>query len=113
MGGAKKKSMAQMERTQDQTDKKEEPGSKKGKAKTVVEKRPRGLQSPDISDPKFLAEVQKMGAITPFSIASQFNLRLSVAKDLLEDVETKRLVSPVAGNARSRIDQQADAQGCR
>src|SRR5689334_17266061 len=86
MGGAKKKSMAQMERTQDQTDKKDEPGSKKGKAKTVVEKRPRGLQSPDLSDPKFLAEVQKMGAITPFSIASQFNLRLSVAKDLLEDL---------------------------
>src|SRR6266581_4409111 len=92
MGGAKKKSMAQMEKTQDQTDKKDEPGSKKGKAKTVVEKRPRGLQSPDISDPKFLAEVQKMGAITPFSIASQFNLRLSVAKDLLEDLEKRRLV---------------------
>src|SRR5712691_6318944 len=98
MGGAKKKSMAQMEKTQDQTDKKDEPGSKKGKAKTVVEKRPRGLQSPDISDPKFLAEVQRMGAITPFSIASQFNLRLSVAKDLLEDLEKKRLVRLVGGN---------------
>ncbi|TMH95544.1 hypothetical protein E6H35_10600 [Candidatus Bathyarchaeota archaeon] len=109
MGGAKKKSMAQMERTQDQTDKKDEPGSKKGKAKTVVEKRPRGLQSPDISDPKFLAEVQKMGAITPFSIASQFNLRLSVAKDLLEDLEKRRLVRLVGGNARIRIYQPAAA----
>jgi small subunit ribosomal protein S25e len=110
MGGAKKKSMAQMERTQDQTDKKDEPsGSKKGKAKTVVEKRPRGLQSPDISDPKFLNEVQKMGAITPFSIASQFNLRLSVAKDLLEDLEKKRLVRLVGGNARIRIYQPAAA----
>jgi len=109
MGGAKKKSMAQMEKTQDQTDKKDEPGSKKAKGKTVVEKRPRGLQSPDISDPKFLAEVQKMGAITPFSIASQFNLRLSVAKDLLEDLEKKRLVRLVGGNARIRIYQPAAA----
>ena len=111
MGGAKKKSMAQMEKTQDQTDKKDEPGSKKekGKGKTIAEKRPRGLQSPDISDPKFLAEVQKMGAITPFSIASQFNLRLSVAKDLLEDLEKRRLVRLVGGNARIRIYQPSAA----
>ncbi len=61
------------------------------------------------SDPKFLAEVQKMGAITPFSMASQFNLRLSVAKDLLEDLEKKRLVRLVGGNARIRIYQPAAA----
>ncbi len=111
MGGAKKKSMAQMEKTQDQADKKEEPGSgsKKGKGKGIIEKRPRGLQSPDLSDPKFIAEVQKMGAITPFSIASQFNLRLSVAKDLLEDLEKRRLVRLVGGNARIRIYQPAAA----
>lgn len=108
MGGAKKKSMAQMEKTQDQQDKKEETGPKK-KGKTIVEKRPRGLQTPDISDPKFIAEVQKMGAITPFSIATQFNLRLSVAKDLLEDLEKRRLVQLVGGNARIRIYQPAAA----
>ncbi len=109
MGGSKKKSMAQMEKTQDQGDKKEETGSKKGKGKAVIEKRPRGLQTPDLSDPKFLSEVQKMGAITPFSIASQFNLRLSVAKDLLEDLEKRRLVRLVGGNARIRIYQPAAA----
>ena len=110
MGGAKKKSMAQMEKTQDQQDKKgEAPQEKKGKTKTVAEKRPRGLQAPDVSDPKFLSEVQKMGAITPFSLASQFNLRLSVAKDLLEDLEKRRLVRLVGGNARIRIYQPAAA----
>ncbi len=110
MGGAKKKSMAQMEKSQDQQDKKEEPQQqKKGKAKTVAEKRPRGLQTPDVSDPKFLSEVQKMGAITPFSLASQFNLRLSVAKDLLEDLERRRLIRVVGGNARIRIYQPAAA----
>lgn len=110
MGGSKKKSMAQMEKTQDQTDKKEEPAqSKKAKAKTVAEKRPRGLQAPEVSDPKFLGEIQKLGAITPFSLANQFNLRLSVAKDLLEELEKRRLISVVGGNARIRIYKPAAA----
>ena len=112
MGGAKKKSMAQMEKSQGQSqDKKDEAPQqqKKGKAKTVAEKRPRGLAAPDMSDPKFLGEVQKMGAITPFALATQFNLRLSVAKDLLEDLERRRLVRLVGGNARIRIYQPAAA----
>jgi small subunit ribosomal protein S25e len=111
MGGAKKRSMAQMEKSQVQTDKKDEPGAsstgKKGKGKTVVEKRPRGLQSPDLNDPKLIGEIQKMGAITPFSLASQFNLRLSVAKDLLEELEKRRMLILVGGNARIRIYQPA------
>lgn len=102
--------MAQMEKTQSQQDKKDDSApSKKTKAKTVVEKRPRGLQSPDVNDPKFLGEVQKMGAITPFSLASQFNLRLSVAKDVLEDLERRRLITLIGGNARIRIYQPAAA----
>ncbi len=111
LGGAKKKSMAQMEKTQDQKGTKDEsPGQqKKGKTKAIAEKRPRGLQAPDVSDPKFLSEVQKMGAITPFAIATQYNLRLSVAKDLLEDLERRRLVRLVGGNARIRIYQPAAA----
>lgn len=112
MGGAKKRSMAQMEKTQDQTDKKDEPASGKkgkGKGKTVVEKRPRGLQSPDLSDPKLLGEISRMGAVTPFSLATQFNLRLSVAKDVLEELERRRLLTLVGGNARIRIYQPAAA----
>jgi len=116
MGGAKKRSMAQMEKTQDQPDKgKEESGGqpkKGGKAKTVAEKRARGLQAPDMNDPKFLGEVGKMSAITPYtpySLASQFNVKLSVAKDLLEELERRKLVTLVGGNARIRIYQPAAA----
>lgn len=110
MGGSKKKSMAQMEKTQDQSDKKDEPGQpKKGKAKTVAEKRPRGLQSPELGDPKFLGEVSKMSAITPYSLATQFNLRLSVAKDVLGELEKRKLITLVGGNARIRIYQPAAA----
>jgi small subunit ribosomal protein S25e len=115
MGGAKKRSMAQMEKTQVQTDKKDEAapssggGGKKGKGKTIAEKRPRGLQSPDLNDPKLIGEIQRMGAVTPFGLASQFNVRLSVAKDLLEELERKRLLTLVGGNARIRIYQAAAA----
>ncbi len=111
MGGAKKKSMAQMEKSQGQQDTKDEAGQpqKKSKSKSVIEKRPRGLQGPDVSDSKFISEVQKMGVITPFALASQFNLRLSVAKDLLEDLEKRRLIRLVGGNARIRIYQPAAA----
>ena len=113
MGGAKKRSMAQMEKTQDQPDKgKDEsptPGKKGGKAKTVAEKRARGLQAPDLNDPKFIGEVGKMSAITPYSLASQFNVKLSVAKDLLEELERRKMVTLVGGNARIRIYQPAAA----
>ena len=104
--------MAQMEKTQDQTDKKDDASAgkkSKAKGKTVVEKRPRGLQSPELSDPKLVGEIQRMGVITPFSLASQFNLRLSVAKDLLEELERRKLVTLVGGNARIRIYQPAAA----
>ena len=110
MGGSKKKSMAQMEKTQDQADKKDEPTQqKKGKGKTIAEKRPRGLQAPEIGDSKFLGEVSKMSAITPYSLANQFNLRLSVAKDVLDELEKRKLITVVGGNARIRIYQPAAA----
>src|SRR5260370_19050443 len=103
MGGAKKRSMAQMEKTQDQPDKgKDEsptPGKKGGKAKTVAEKRARGLQAPDLSDPKFIGEVGKISAITPYSLASQFHAKLSDPKDLLEDLQRTKMVTMILSNA--------------
>jgi len=62
-----------------------------------------------MNDPKFLGEVGKMSAITPYSLASQFNVKLSVAKDLLEELERRKLVTLVGGNARIRIYQPAAA----
>ena len=49
-----------------------------------------------------------MAAITPYALASQFNLRLSIAKDLLEELEKRNVVKLVGGNARVRIYQPAN-----
>lgn len=112
MGGAKKKSLAQMEKSQAQTataEKKPETPVKKPKGKPIAEKRARGIDMPNIEDQKFLSELSKIGAITPFSLANQFNIRISVAKDLLEELERKRVVNSVGGNARIRIYRMAAA----
>ena len=108
LGGAKKKSLAQMEKTQVQEDKKAEP-AKKSKGKQPAEKRSRGVDLPNLEDARFLSELSKMGAITPYALASQFNVRMSVAKDMLEELERKRLVTAVGGNARIRIYKMAAA----
>lgn len=108
MGGAKKKSMAQMEKQQDQTDKKPEP-AKKTKGKTVAEKKTAGIAMPNFDNEKIMGELSKMGALTPYSIASQYNVRLSVARDILEELERRRLVTSVGGNTRIKLFKLAGA----
>ncbi len=108
MGGAKKKSLAQMEKQQVQQDKKPEP-AKKSKTKPVAEKRASGIGVPNFDDQKLVGELSKIGALTPYSIASQFNVRLSVARDILEELERRRLVKSVGGNTRIKIYKLAAA----
>jgi len=108
MGGAKKKSMAQMEKAQVLQEKKTET-TKKTKGKPVVEKKSRGTDMPDVNDSKFIAELTKIGAVTPYAVASQFNLRISAARDLLEELERRKLIRPIGGNSRVRIYQVAAA----
>ena len=109
LGGAKKKSLAQMEKTQVQQDKKQAEPARKSKGKQPAEKKSRGVDLPNLEDARFLSELSKMGAITPYALASQFNVRMSVAKDMLEELERKRLVTAVGGNARIRIYKMAAA----
>jgi len=110
LGGAKKKSLAQMEKQQVQQDsaKKPEP-AKKTKGKPVSEKKGAGIGLPNFDDPKFSGELTKLGALTPYAIATQFNVRLSVARDILEELERRRLVKPVGGNARIKVYKLAAA----
>ncbi|MGA2784108.1 MAG: hypothetical protein ABSF09_05365 [Candidatus Bathyarchaeia archaeon] len=110
MGGAKKKNLAQMEKQQVQQDKKPEPTGKKGKGKSMAEgKKSAGINLPNFEDEKFMGELSKMGALTPYSIATQFNVRLSVARDILEELERRRLIKSEGGNARIKIYRLAAA----
>ncbi|MEM2942331.1 MAG: hypothetical protein QXT81_02800 [Candidatus Bathyarchaeia archaeon] len=107
LGGAKKKSISKIEDAQLAQEKKQQ--QRKAKGKVALEKRERGIRMPDIGDSKFLSDLSKIGALTPYSLASQYNLKMSVAKDLLEELARKSLVRQVGGNARIRIYQPAAA----
>jgi len=109
MGGAKKKSLAQMEKEQVKQDTKKPEPAKKTKTKTIAEKKSAGIGVPNLEDAKFMGELSKIGALTPYSIATQFNVRLSVARDVLEELERRRLVTSVSGNARIKIYKLAAA----
>ena len=93
---------------QDSAAKKPEP-AKKTKGKTVAEKKTAGIGLPNFDDAKFTGELSKLGALTPYAIATQFNVRLSVARDILEELERRRLVKPVGGNARIKVYKLAAA----
>ncbi len=110
MGGAKKKSLAQMEKQQDQQGEAKKPETgKKAKGKTVSERKSAGIGLPNFDDPKFSGEIAKMSALTPYAIATQFNVRLSIARDILEELERRRLVKSVGGNARIKVYKLAAA----
>jgi len=103
MGGKKKLTMKQMERMQEKKDEKRERGGGAGS-----EKKPSGIVPPDPKSEKVLGELKKMRALTPYTVASRFNLRLSVAKDLLDELAQRGLIEYVSGSKNIKIYRPVD-----
>jgi ribosomal protein S25 len=79
---------------------------KKGKVKAEEAKkssRGRGGLSLSLDEGSILKELGKMRAITPFSVASQFDLKVSAAKVLLRRLAEKGVIEAVGGGSRIRI----------
>ena len=92
MGGKKKRSMKDMEKTQKTKPKKKE----KETAPPPGEKGVPGISLPKLKDEALTRELGKMKFITPHSIASKFNVRLSIARAFLKEMERKGTVSLVS-----------------
>lgn len=107
MGGKKKLSLSQMERMQMRKDEEEKKKKEKDKA-TVKEKKLPGILFPDLKGEKLAEELKKMRVLTPYTVASRFNIRISVAKDLLEQLEDDGVVQLVSGNHNIKIYKAAD-----
>lgn len=105
MGGKKKLTLKQMERMQMR--KSEEEKKKKEKA-APKEKKPAGILIPEIKGGKMLEELRKMRVLTPYAVASKFNIRISTAKDLLEQLESDGLIQLVSGNHDIKIYRAVD-----
>lgn len=107
MGGKKKLTLKQMER---EADKKDEAPKKErgGKSTGPAERRAPGITPPDIRSDKVLGEIKKMKVLTPFAVASRFNLRLSVARDMLDELAQKGLIDYVSGSKNLKIYKPHD-----
>ena len=100
MGGKKKLSLKQIERTQD---KKPEKEKKTGKAGALPDKKTAGINSPDPRSDKILGELKKIKVLTPSVVAARFDLRLSVAKNLLKELEQRGTIRYVSGSENIKI----------
>jgi len=106
MGGGKKrptlKQMAKAESRKDEQRKERRSG------RSTTEKKSLGLTLPNLRSEKVVGELKKMKVLTPYTVASRFDLRLSVAKDFLEELERQRIVEYVSGGKNLKIYKPLD-----
>ncbi len=109
MGGKKKLGIKQMEKQQVKTDEDKAAKDAKKKEKTGPprEKKQLAIVAPDIKDQKIVTEVKKMGVLTPYAIATRFGIRISAAKDFLEQLEANGAIQLVSGSHNIKIYKAA------
>jgi ribosomal protein S25 len=78
-------------------------GMSKSPAKKDSEVLSGELQQLSLSTDKMVEELGKIKAITPFSIASTFDLKVGKAKKILRSLEEQGTIRCVGGNSRIRI----------
>jgi len=108
MGGKKKLGIKQMEKQQVKTDDdKSKDAKKKEKAGPPKERKTVGIMVPDAKDGKIVSEVKKMNVLTPYAISTRFGIRISAAKDFLEQLEANGSVQLVSGSHNIKIYKPA------
>jgi ribosomal protein S25 len=96
-GGKKKQTLGKTEKTQ----KKTKVPKTSASSRSVSEKHIGGIVPPN--DEKALGQIKKIRAITPYEVASRLDLRLSVAKDLLKQLERKGTIEYVSGSKSLKV----------
>lgn len=105
MGGTKKKSISQMLKAQLAREEKKQ----RGKDEAKSEKKVSAIDAPGLGSREFIEEVKKMKVVTPYALASRYNIKLSIAKDYLEMLESRGIVRCIGGHNRIRIFQVVQA----
>jgi small subunit ribosomal protein S25e len=109
MGGKKKLGIKQMEKQQVKDDESKEAKDAKKKDKTGApkERKTIGIMGPDPKDGKVISEIKKMNVLTPYAIASRYGIRISAAKDFLEQLEAGGSIQLVSGSHNIKIYKPA------
>ncbi|MEM2110781.1 MAG: hypothetical protein QXX08_02760 [Candidatus Bathyarchaeia archaeon] len=103
MGGKKKLTLKQMEKAQARADSKTEGKSKQRETAAQKEKKSTRIIPPSLNDEKLIKELQKIKVLTPYTVASRLDLRLSVAKDFLEELQRRGVVTEVSSGRNIKI----------
>ncbi len=94
-----KKSLRQIEKQQQRRDREEK------KEKGRVEKTIGSLDIPDLNNDELMEHFKKMKAITPTGVAVQLNIKVSVAKRLLEGLRRDKLINLVSRSHNLKVYQ--------
>jgi small subunit ribosomal protein S25e len=101
MGGTKKKTLASMEKTQNEDGEQQADGSKKKveKVKTNVggERKRVEVLMPKMGDQEFLKSLGSQKAITVYSAARSLNVSASIARTIVANLESKGMLFKVGG----------------
>ncbi len=108
-GGKKKRSMTQMAKAQTvEKGRGKKNAGGRGGSSSSSERKTSTVMPPNPKDKGMLKELQKMKVLTPYAVASRFNLRLGVAKDFLEELNSRGLITYVSGGRNIRIYKPAE-----
>lgn len=107
MGGTKKKSLSQMEKQQKLKERRErEKAERERRKREEKAERDRSVRMIMASEEQVKAieqEALSTGYVTPYTVASKLNVRLSVAKMLLRDAEAMGVIKLAAKSPRTVI----------
>jgi len=105
MGGGKKKptltQLAKAQRAQQRETKRAK--SAKERRFSAAETKGKRIMPPNPRDKKVIDQLKSMKVITPYTVASRFNLILSVAKDFLEELHRRGVITYVSGGRNLKI----------
>ena len=103
--------MVKKKRSMKQTIKaaRKKPPKKEKRAKAPPEKKGiPGITQPQVTGEKLEGQIKRMKVITPHSIASRFNLRLSIARQFIKELERKGKITFVSRSRNIKIYKPAD-----
>jgi ribosomal protein S25 len=101
-GGKKRQTLKKTERVQKRTRTPKTTSSPRSTSERSIG----GIAPPETKS--VLSQIKKMRAITPYGVASRLDLRISIARDLLQQLERKGEIEYVSGSKNLKIYKLAD-----
>jgi ribosomal protein S25 len=93
----KKQKKPSKKKTEDKKRKSEEKSMTRSKDQKTL-----SIVAPDMKG-AVLKEIEKMKVLTPYSVGSKFDIRLSVAKKFLDDLYKKGLITHIGGGRNIKL----------